>query len=114
MAVIPITVARSADETKHIHTWSAVTESDTCAALTVHQLPQDISVAIYGTFGSATGVFKIKNGGGSGVNAKNLDGNTISLTAEGLASMLERPDSITPTLSGGTGQSVTVAIILWY
>jgi len=114
MAVISYTVERVHPSTKHIVKWAAVTENDTCEAFTLQELPLDISAHIYGTFGGATGVLKIANGGGSGVNAKSLDSVAISIAAESLVSMLERPNTITPTFSGGTSQSLTVAIILWY
>lgn len=114
MAVIPYSVDRVHASTKHVVTWASVTEADTCAAFTLQELPLDISAHIYGTFGGATGVLKIANGGGSGVNAKSLDSVAISMTTEGLVSVLERPNTITPTFSGGTSQSLTVAIILWY
>lgn len=114
MAEIAYTVEHVHPGGKHVVTWAGVTESDTCQAFNLQELPLDISAHIYGTFGSATGVLKIKNGGGSGVNAKSLDSVAISATTETLVSVLERPNTITPTFSGGTSQSLTVAIILWY
>lgn len=114
MAEIAFTASRTQADTQHKFTWSAVTESDTCAKLTINELPQDISVHVSGTFGGATAVIKVANDGGTGVDALDLTGTAISLTAEGLKSVLERPATIVPTFSGGTSQSATVTIILWY
>lgn len=113
MAEIAYTIDRKSNEC-HVVTWANVTESDTFKTFTFSGLPMDISVHASDTFGGATLVFKVANDGGTGVDATDVSNTAISLTAEGIKSVSERPLTIKPTASGGTSQSLDVNMVIWY
>ncbi len=113
MAAISPTITRKTTENKITVTWTTVTENDTFVAYTVPQYMRDISMHVSGTFGSATVVVKGANNGGAGVGLTNTADTTISLTAEGMFSVLERPATIQPVASGGSSQSLTVTAVFW-
>ena len=48
------------------------------------------------------------------MNATDVSNTAISLTAEGIKSVSERPLTIKPTASGGTSQSLDVNMVIWY
>ncbi|MBL4795781.1 MAG: hypothetical protein JKY50_00045 [Oleispira sp.] len=112
MAVISYTTERTTPN-RIVVTWSSVTESDTAQTFELRELPQDISVHVSGTFGSSTTVLKVANDGGSGLDATDLGGTAVALTAEGITSLRERPLTIKPTMSGGTSQSLDVNMVVW-
>lgn len=112
MAEIAYTTSRK-NFGRLVVTWTDVTESDTAQTFTFNELPQDISLHTSGTFGGATVVYKVANDSGAGVNGTDLGGTAISVTAEDLSPLRERPISIKPTMSGGTSQTVDVTMVVW-
>ena len=113
MTAIAYTTSWPQEGKKHRYTWASVTESDTCLALDIQELPQDISVEFDGTWGGASGTIVGTNNTAT-IPMTAMDGSTAAWTADALFSMLQRPGSITPTFAGGSSQSMTVTIILWY
>lgn len=113
MAEIAHTIDRKSSEC-HVVTWTNVTESDTFQTFTFASLPMDISVHVSGTFGGSTTVLKVANNGSTGVDATDVSNTAISITAEAVKSVSERPLTIKPTASGGSSQSLTVNMVIWY
>ena len=116
MATIAYTESYSQDARKLKITWENVTEADICQTFDFgNVLPADISIEADDTsaWGGATLTMVGSNGGG-GVACTSMNESTASWTANALFSILQRPNDITPTLTGGTSQSVTIYMVVWY
>lgn len=116
MAVIPpaITTIETLYGHSHIITWGPFTEADT---FTAYPNPgsADRSVHVFGTFGGATITVKGSNEAGTPTSLIGLhdpSGTAISLTAAGLTQVSEVTNWIVPAQSGGTGTSLTVAMVI--
>ena len=109
MAVIPAVLVPSPDRASLVVKWTAVTESDTCAAI---QLPawSDRSVQVNGTFGSATCVIQGSNDGTNYVTLNNPADAALSFAAAGLEAILELTAYLKPSISGGTSQSLNIYV----
>jgi hypothetical protein len=116
MAEIAYTTSIEQPGIKHTYTWSNVTENDTCAPFEFQDLAQDISIEADDTsaWGGASLTLVGSNGGSSGAVCTAMDGSTAAWTANALFSVLQRPGSITPTFAGGSSQSVSIAMTVWY
>lgn len=91
--------------------WSTVTEADTCAPVSYPDLT-DRSIHVYGTFGgSSTAVQGSNNGGASFAALNDTGGTVIAITAEKIKAILENSQQIKPVITGGTSQSLSVAIL---
>lgn len=92
-------------------TWGPFTENDTPL---LAEVPggRDVSVQIAGTFGGATVVLNGSNDGVNFVGSKDLDAAAISKAAAALVGVREKTRYYKPTVSGGTGQSLTVTLFV--
>jgi hypothetical protein len=90
--------------------WSGVTEADTCVAVEIPD-KADKSVQVAGTFGSATAILEGSNDGTNFSGLRSPDSVAISLTATGLKQVLENTRYVRPSMSGGTGQSLTISMV---
>ena len=91
--------------------WSPVTENDTCAAIALPAF-SDKSVHFYGTFGGATVVLKgSNNAGATYVGLKDPSSTAISATSEKINAVLENTELVQPVASGGSGQSLSIALV---
>lgn len=90
--------------------WPSVTNADTFGAVQVDGKYADRTVAVTGTFGSAT---VLVQGSLDGTNYFTLTGNSSSLsfTTAGLQAVIEATEYVQPSHSGGGGtESVTVTM----
>ena len=93
-----------------IATWASITNADTAASVAYGSFA-DRSVAVTGTFGSATVVIQGSNDGSNWYTLNDLQGAALSFTAAGLKGIAEVTLYIRPSASGGGGtQSVTVKL----
>ena len=113
MAAITYTKTDPQPGKKQVITWANVTESDTFVAFTFQEMPQDISIEVDGTFGGAS-VTMLGANSTAAVALTAMDGSTAAWTADAIFSILQRPGSLTPTAAGGSSQSLTVTMILWF
>lgn len=91
--------------------WTPVTEADTCAAVSFPDLT-DRSVHVYGTFGSASVAIQGSNNNGASFVALNdPGGSAIAITSEKIKAILENSQQIKPVATGGSAQSLSVAIL---
>ena len=113
MATITPTITHEAGH-KILVQWDNVTESDTCTGFKCLGLYQDISIEADDTsaWGGATFTVVGDNGGG-GATCRAVGTGSTSWTTNAIFSIVERPDTITPTFTGGSSQSVTVYMICW-
>lgn len=90
-------------------TWTPVAGGDICTAV---QLPgfADRTVHVKGTFGGATVVLQGSNDNLTFVTLTDPLNNPVSLTAEGLITILQNPLWIRPAVTGGAGAAVTVIL----
>jgi hypothetical protein len=91
--------------------WTPVTEADTCQAW---KLPEysDKSIQVLGTFGGATVVLNGSNDGGVTFAGLNVPaGTAISIASAAIKAVLENTEYVQPVASGGTGQSLTIAMM---
>lgn len=93
-------------------TWSSITESDTALTVDLEQVVEEISIQLTGTFGGATVLIQGSNDGTNYETLKQLDGSSASFTAVALASILERPLYLKPSISGGSSQSITIVAMV--
>ena len=92
--------------------WEACATGDTINSLPIsEQWGLAASVQASGTFGGATVVMQHSNDGTNWFTAKDLQGNDISLTADGIAEFSLSSAYIRPSLSGGSGDDVDVIVV---
>jgi len=93
--------------------WEAcATNSEAINALPIsEQWGLAASVQASGTFGGATVVMQHSNDGTNWFTAKDLQGNDISLTADGIAEFSLSSAYIRPAISGGSGDDVDVIVV---
>lgn len=92
--------------------WTPVTEADVCAAAEFPDL-SDKSIHVYGTFGGSSTAIHGSNNGGSSFAALNDPSSTvIAITTEKIKQILENTQQIKPVITGGTGQTLSVAVLV--
>lgn len=92
--------------------WTPVTENDTCRALYYPNF-NDKSVQVLGTFGGATIAVHGSNDGGTTYAALNdPTGTAIGITSAKIKAVLENTEFVKPVISGGSSQSVTIAMMI--
>ena len=92
--------------------WEACATGDTINSLPIsEQWGLAASVQASGTFGGATVVMQHSNDGTNWFTAKDLQGNDISLTADGIAEFSLSSAYIRPAISGGSGDDVDVIVV---
>ena len=92
--------------------WTPVSEADTCAPVAMSDYA-DKSIHVFGTFGSGTVALHGSNDNGANYAALNDPGGTVIgiATAAKIKAVLENTEWIKPVTSGGTGQSLSVAVV---
>lgn len=91
--------------------WTPITEADSCVAAQLVDFA-DKSIQAFGTFGSATVALHGSNDGGVTYAALNTPvGTAIALTAAGIKAVLENTEYVKPVMTGGTSQSLTIALV---
>jgi hypothetical protein len=114
MAVIAPTITEigNGDGSTFRIVWTPLTENDTCAPVAMSGYA-DKSVHVFGTFGSGTVALQGSNDGGANYAALNDPGGTAIgiATAAKIKGVLENTEWIKPVASGGTGQSLSIAVV---
>lgn len=91
--------------------WTPVTESDTCAAVSLPELT-DKSIHVSGTFGSASVAVKgSNNGGASFASLNDPTGTVIAISGEAIKAVLENTLLVQPVASGGSGQTLKISML---
>lgn len=117
MAVIKptqTTVGVGGDGSSVLFVWTPVTESDTCAAIAMPR-HSDKSIHASGTFGGATVAVQGSNiAAGTTFAALNnaATGTPVALTVEGINTILENTVQIKPVMTGGSGQSLILSMLV--
>lgn len=105
-------VSRSGDESTWQVIWTPVTEADTCQAVSFPQYP-DRSIHVSGTFGgSSTAVQGSNNNGVTFCSCFDPSSTIIAITTNTvIKAVLENAVLIKPVTTGGSGQSITIAML---
>lgn len=115
MAVIAPTVTEVSDKgdgSAFRVVWTPVTEADSCAAVR-YPGHSDKSIQAIGTFGSGSVALHGSNDGGTTYAALNApSGSAIALTTASIKAVLENTEYIKPVITGGTAQSLTIAMLI--
>jgi len=87
--------------------WETLTENDTGEEV---ELPEhaDLCVQITGDFGGGSVTFEGSNDGSTWAGLNDPTGTAISLSAAGMAQVLEKPRFVRPGVPGGTSVDVDV------
>lgn len=93
--------------------WTDYSTADTATAVKVQNM-QGLagSVQVTGTFGGATVALQVSNDGTNFVTLKDGIGNNITFSSAGIAEFSTAALYIKPTSSGGSGDNVTVTVVL--
>lgn len=92
--------------------WTPVTEADTCVAVEYPEF-SDKSIQVLGTFGSASVALQGSNDSGVTFAALHDPGGTaIAITSAGIKAVLENSQQIKPVATGGSSQSLSIAMLL--
>lgn len=93
----------------HEHVWTPITSGDVGSWLDAVQLP-DKTIQVAGTWNGATVVIQGTNDDGTTVfTLQDVEGDPLSLTSDGMRSILENPEKIRPACTvGGASTSLTV------
>lgn len=96
-----------------LYTWASVTESDTFEEVNLSgKAFKSVCIQVGGTFGSATVVVNGSNDDSVYAGLDDLGGTAISVTAAAVTNIGDTPLYIKPAASGGTGQSLTVKMLV--
>jgi hypothetical protein len=91
-------------------TWAALGGAEAGDSVQMAQYP-DRTVTVAGTFGSATVTIEGSNDGVTWFGLTKPGATAISLTAGGVASIVENPMFIRPKATGGTGSAILVVVV---
>lgn len=94
--------------------WTPVTEADVCIPVK-YPKHSDKSIQVLGTFGGATVALHGSNDAGVTYAPLNTPASAaIGINAAGIKAVLENTEFIKPVATGGTGQSLTIAMLLHF
>lgn len=113
MAVITPTITKVSRGTHRV-VWAAITESDTCTAVSFPGA-RDKTVQVKGTMGGATITLEGSlddDIAGTYAGLTDPQGNAISFTAAGIESVMENTNWIKPVTASGSSSSVTVTLLV--
>jgi hypothetical protein len=91
-------------------TWTPVTESDVCQAVSLPEYA-DKSVHASGTFGGASVRVYGSNNGSTFVALNDASSTAIAISAEGIKQVLENTLLVKPDCTGGSAQSLTITML---
>ena len=93
--------------------WSGISTGDTITeAVPPREFPLLASVEISGTFGGATVDMQVSNSGSTYFTLTDTNGQKISTTSAMLVDFSSAGYKFKPSITGGTGDSVTVTLIM--
>lgn len=103
-------VSRRGDGSVFQVIWAAVTEADTCRAVSYPQYA-DKTVQVAGTFGGTSVAVNGSIDGTNYVAMTDQGGTTIALTSAGMKQVLQNALLIQPELTGGSSTEVTISML---
>ena len=92
--------------------WSNISESDSSREFGLGGMVAEISVQVIGAFSGGTIVLEGSNNGTDYSDLKQLDGTLATAAVPAIMALLDRPLFIRPRVGGGTGQSITVNMVV--
>ena len=93
--------------------WEGAATGDTLTPFIVtQQYGIAASVQVVGTFGGATVTLQASNDGTNWVDAKDVLGDTVTLTTTGYFELSLSAAYIRPAISGGSGNDIDVIVVL--
>lgn len=96
-----------------LYTWASVTETDTFEPLELTSKRfRSLCIQVGGTFGGATVVVNGSNDDTTYAGLDDQAGTAISVTAAAVKNIGDFPLYVKPVASGGTGQSLTVKLLV--
>ncbi len=110
-----ITPTRSSEGVNQTETivWSGAATGDTINNAKLETISGIMGcVQVTGTFGSATVVLQGSNDASNWVTLKDTTGTAISVTSDGMVDFSTACLYIRPGISGGTGDSLTIRVVL--
>ena len=111
MATIQPVFSYPVDVTKVF--WETVTEADTTAPITVPGIKGAVgSFQAVGTWGSATAVLQASNDGTNWVTVQDVEGNAVSMTADGLVDISSAALYLRVSTSGGSSQDLDFHLVM--
>jgi hypothetical protein len=110
-----LTMTSGKSHARRIATWAAETTAGNASISRYAPLvsASTASVQVTGTFGGATVVLQGSNDGTNYVTIKDLTGTDISLTSAGIREFSSGCAFFKPSISGGTGDSLTITLAHW-
>ena len=111
MTAIAPTTTDIGNGAAYIVQWASVSENDTCNAVS-YPLHSDKSIQVTGTFAGTSVALQGSNDGSNFEALNDPTGNVIGITAAGIKAVLEDTRYIKPVLTGGTGVSVTITMLV--
>lgn len=111
MAEIQYSISR-VGESHRLVTWTGVTQADTFQSFLNAKNIKSAVIQIAGTFGAATVVVNGSNDNTVFAGLSDHGATAISVTVNSIKFIQERPLYFQPAASGGTGQSLTVKLLL--
>ncbi len=110
-----LTMTTGKSHARRIATWAAETTAGNASITRYapHVSLAASSVHVSGTFGGATVVLQGSNDGTTYATLKDLQGNNLSFTSAGYAEFTSGAAFIKPSISGGTGDSLTITVTHW-
>lgn len=110
MATVSHTSARTFD--RRTITWTGIATGDTINPFIMDVPGSLAAIQATGTFGSATVTLSGSLDGTTYFSLSDVTGTAISLTANGYAELSTAALYIKPAITGGTGDSVTVVMVV--
>lgn len=92
--------------------WADLTNTDADGAAVEWCQWADRCVQVTGTFGGATLTIQGSNDGTNWATLNNAQGTAATFTAAGLKQIVELPRYVRPLLSGGSGSTLAVSLIM--
>lgn len=93
--------------------WTPVTEADTCNPVR-YPKHSDKSVIVSGTVGGSSTAIQGSNDETNFAPLHDSGGTLIAITAAGAKQVLENTVQLKPVATGGSGQSITIAMLFHY
>lgn len=103
-------VSRRGDGSVFQVIWDAVTEADTCRAVSLPQYA-DKTIQVAGTFGGTSVGVTGSIDGTNFVGMTDQGGTTIALTSAGMKQVLQNALLVQPALTGGSSTTLTISMM---
>lgn len=109
--IAPVVTDISVDGSVSKVVWTALTNTDFDGVQIMSVEWADRCIQVDGTFGGATITIQGSNDGATWYTLNNVQGTALTFTAAGMKQVVEVPQWIRPSLSGGAGSTLNVTMI---